>query len=76
MRRASSGASTSSLRNAAIARGVPSPSSTTRASTPCSVNSFGLDGIREFAKQVPVGRNGVPDDIAHERRTPPEGRHR
>ena len=29
------------------------------------VNSLGPDGVREFAKRVPVGRNGVPDDIAY-----------
>jgi 3-oxoacyl-[acyl-carrier protein] reductase len=29
------------------------------------VNSLGPEGVREFAKRVPVGRNGVPDDIAH-----------
>jgi 3-oxoacyl-[acyl-carrier protein] reductase len=29
------------------------------------VNSLGPDGVREFAARVPVGRNGMPDDIAH-----------
>jgi len=29
------------------------------------VNSLGPNGVREFAKRVPVGRNGVPDDIAY-----------
>jgi 3-oxoacyl-[acyl-carrier protein] reductase len=29
------------------------------------INSLGPDGVREFAKRVPVGRNGVPDDIAY-----------
>ena len=29
------------------------------------VNSLGPDGVREFAKRVPVGRNGFPDDIAN-----------
>jgi 3-oxoacyl-[acyl-carrier protein] reductase len=29
------------------------------------VNSLGPDGVREFAKRVPVGRNGMPDDIAY-----------
>ena len=29
------------------------------------VNSLGPDGVREFAKRVPVGRNGLPEDIAH-----------
>ena len=29
------------------------------------VNSLGPEGVREFAKRVPVGRNGLPDDIAY-----------
>src|SRR5919202_1777220 len=29
------------------------------------VNSLGPAGLEEFAKRVPVGRNGVPEDIAH-----------
>jgi 3-oxoacyl-[acyl-carrier protein] reductase len=28
------------------------------------VNSFGPAGVREFAKRVPVGRNGQPEDVA------------
>ena len=28
------------------------------------VNSFGPEGVREFAQRVPVGRNGLPEDIA------------
>jgi 3-oxoacyl-[acyl-carrier protein] reductase len=35
---------------------------TAQASDP--VNSFGPDGLREFAARVPVGRNGEPEDIA------------
>jgi 3-oxoacyl-[acyl-carrier protein] reductase len=29
------------------------------------VNSLGPEGVDAFAARVPVGRNGVPDDIAH-----------
>jgi 3-oxoacyl-[acyl-carrier protein] reductase len=29
------------------------------------VNSLGPDGLTQFESAVPVGRNGVPDDIAH-----------
>jgi len=29
------------------------------------VNSLGPAGIRDFADRVPVGRNGMPEDIAH-----------
>ena len=29
------------------------------------VNSLGPEGVRKFAKRVPVGRNGLPDDIAY-----------
>jgi 3-oxoacyl-[acyl-carrier protein] reductase len=35
---------------------------TAQASDP--VNSFGPDGLRDFAERVPVGRNGEPEDIA------------
>ncbi|HSK17435.1 MAG TPA: SDR family NAD(P)-dependent oxidoreductase [Gaiellaceae bacterium] len=28
------------------------------------VNSLGPDGLRSFAERVPVGRNGVPEDVA------------
>jgi 3-oxoacyl-[acyl-carrier protein] reductase len=35
---------------------------TAQASDP--VNSFGPEGLREFAQRVPVGRNGEPEDIA------------
>ena len=29
------------------------------------VNSLGPDGVEAFAARVPVGRNGLPEDIAH-----------
>jgi 3-oxoacyl-[acyl-carrier protein] reductase len=29
------------------------------------VNSLGPEGVEAFASRVPVGRNGVPEDIAH-----------
>jgi 3-oxoacyl-[acyl-carrier protein] reductase len=29
------------------------------------VNSLGPQGVKEFAATVPVGRNGLPDDVAH-----------
>jgi 3-oxoacyl-[acyl-carrier protein] reductase len=35
---------------------------TPQASDP--VNSFGPEGLRDFVKRVPVGRNGEPEDIA------------
>jgi 3-oxoacyl-[acyl-carrier protein] reductase len=29
------------------------------------VNSLGPEGVEAFAARVPVGRNGLPEDVAH-----------